>query len=161
MSGEILFDYDRETDTIEYTDRYCEIFGGTNVVLHAADAMKKSEHIDDADRRRIYAELEKLSPENPTLRSEVKLMTKYGSEEWFEIVLKAIFDEKEEYCDYIGKITNINRLKSESHALEKTSFPGLLNWIIQSTSFGRLWEQPDFAKTRCSVWLDDLGYRLL
>lgn len=25
MSGEILFDYDRETDTIEYTDRYCEI----------------------------------------------------------------------------------------------------------------------------------------
>lgn len=40
MSGEILFDYDRETDTIEYTDRYCEIFGGTNVVLHAADAMK-------------------------------------------------------------------------------------------------------------------------
>lgn len=78
MSGEILFDYDRETDTVEYTDRYCEIFGGTNVVLHAADAMKKSEHIDDADRRRIYAELEKLSPENPTLRSEVKLMTKYG-----------------------------------------------------------------------------------
>lgn len=129
MSGEILFDYDRETDTIEYTDRYCEIFGGTNVVLHAADAMKKSEHIDDADRRRIYAELEKLSPENPTLRSEVKLMTKYGSEEWFEIVLKAIFDEKEEYCDYIGKITNINRLKSESLHWKKQAFQDYLTGL--------------------------------
>ena len=129
MSGEILFDYDRETDTIEYTDRYCEIFGGTNVVLHAADAMKKSEHIDDADRRRIYAELEKLSPENPTLRLEVKLMTKYGSEEWFEIVLKAIFDEKEEYCDYIGKITNINRLKSESLHWKKQAFQDYLTGL--------------------------------
>ena len=56
-------------------------------------------------------------------------MTKYGSEEWFEIVLKAIFDEKEEYCDYIGKITNINRLKSESLHWKKQAFQDYLTGL--------------------------------
>lgn len=139
VSGEILFDYDRKTDTIEYTDRYCEIFGGNNVVLHAADAMKKSEHVAEEDRQRIYRELGNLSPEHPTLRTEVKLTTKYGSKEWFEIFLKAIFDDKEEYCNYIGKMTNIDRLKSESLHWKKQAYqdyltglynrPALEEWI--------------------------------
>ena len=42
---------------------------------------------------------------------------------------KAIFDEKEEYCDYIGKITNINRLKSESLHWKKQAFQDYLTGL--------------------------------
>lgn len=116
MSGDIFFDYDKKTDTLEYTEKYQEVFGGSTQILHAMDYF---DHTDQLERRQFDAirhKVHTLTPQNSVYRTELQLRTKSGAMEWFEVYIQANWDAENgnAFDGCIGKLTSIQQLKQES-----------------------------------------------
>ena len=124
IAGEILFDYDRQADTIEFTEKYQEVFGGNTHILHAHDYINHMDQCEPKAFQLIREAVHKLTPDSPVYRTEVQLRTKNGNWEWFEAYIQAIWNSENgsELTGCFGKITSIHQLKQES-----------LHWMQQAT----------------------------
>ncbi len=116
MSGEILFDYDRQSDSVEFTEKYQEVFSDSLRTLHARDHLRRAGQISPADLRRIEGELAALTPENALYRTEVQLTVRGGRRVWFELYMRSLWEgESGQVCTgYMGKLSSIDELKRES-----------------------------------------------
>lgn len=124
MSGDIYFDYDLQNDTIEFTEKYQEIFGGKLQVLHAIDYYEHCGQFQPGDFDRLRNAVRALTPQSPVLRTQLRMRTKNGTFEWFEVYIQAMWDSENggELIGCLGKLTSIHQLKEES-----------LHWKNQAT----------------------------
>lgn len=116
MSGEILFDYDRQSDSVEFTEKYQEVFGDNLRTLHASDHIHRAGQIAPEDLQRIEGELKALTPESALYRTEVQLTVRGGRRVWFELYMRSLWEgESGQVCTgYMGKLSSIDELKRES-----------------------------------------------
>ncbi|MCD2493001.1 diguanylate cyclase [Lacrimispora sp. NSJ-141] len=116
MADEILFTFDKNADTIEFTGKFTEVFREGPHVLHAADYFAHDERIEAKDLEEIKRDIQKITPESPVYSTEVNLLNGDGTREWYELYLRAIWDdgEDEKPSGYIGKLNSINVLKEEA-----------------------------------------------
>lgn len=116
MSGEILFDYDRQNDSVEFTEKYQEVFGDSLRILHASDHIHRAGQIFPEDLRRIERELQALTPENALYRTEVQLTVLGGQRVWFELYMRSLWEGgNDRLCTgYMGKLSSIDEFKRES-----------------------------------------------
>ncbi|MGI5893279.1 MAG: diguanylate cyclase domain-containing protein [Candidatus Merdivicinus sp.] len=137
MSGDILFDYDKKTDTLEYTEKYQEIFNGNIQIVHAADYFANTDQIDRQDFLRIKKAIRSLTPQNPIYRTEVQLRTKSGQKEWFEAYIQAAWDSEnsQDFIGCIGKLTSIHQLKAESLHWKQQAMHDYLTGLYNRQAF--------------------------
>lgn len=124
MSGDIYFDYDLQSDTMEFTEKYQEVFGGSLQIPHAAEYYAHCSQLQPGDYARIRDAILSLTPENPVCRTQLRMTTRSGNPEWFEIYIQAMWDTEREgqMISCLGKLTSIHQLKEES-----------LHWKNQAT----------------------------
>lgn len=116
MSGEILFTYETATDTIEFTEKYHEIFGYPTQFPKASENLKDSCLISHTDYHRLVKAVYKLTPEEPTCRLDIQMKLPNGTPIWFELYLQAQWDRDNgnEFTGCFGKLTSIHQFKQES-----------------------------------------------
>lgn len=124
LAGDIVFDYDRRTDSIQFSQKYGEAFGGSLQIQNLKQRIQDTQILSECDKKNILLAMEEITPESPNCRLELLLRTIDGSQKWFEVYLHGIFqyDNDLRYTGVLGKINDIHKAKME--ALQ----PGLFNW---------------------------------
>ena len=121
LSGDITFDYDAQTDVLTFSEKYAEMFGGSFQLSNALLTIQKTDKILKEDKQVIWEELEKLTPDDPVAKMEIRMETVDGNFEWFEVLINALWrnESTPECVSLIGKMVNINDMKLETSRLKK------------------------------------------
>ena len=116
MSGEILFSYDAASDTLEFTEKYQEVFGGETRIRRASSYLENSGRLSPEDCRELYRRVRQLTPESPACRMDLRLKNNNGEPVWFELFLQAQWDLQHggQLSGCFGKLASIHQLKQES-----------------------------------------------
>lgn len=121
LSGDIVFSYDVGTDVLEFSEKYHTLFGRDTRVSNARQRLAATDLVFDEDRSLIHARLGGLTPQYPRCRLELRLRTRSGAYEWFEVYAHALWDADAGYecVGYIGKLVNIHERKAEASLLRE------------------------------------------
>ncbi len=112
LSGELLFDFRRQTDAVDLNERFVKLFGGSCQVLHAADYFRHCDLMKEEDKKLLLEDLSKMTRENSRYEGEFLMKTKSGRWEWFSLIFHGLWGTAEDECaGYIGKMTSIHDLK--------------------------------------------------
>lgn len=123
ITDDILFRYNIETDIIELSRKYFEVFGREPVIENFKNSLRKNDslHIDDV--KKILISFGEAKEDLRKKELEVRIRNRDGNYEWFSLIYKVI-DEGGLYC--IGRLCNINKQKTEKKQLiEKSQIDGL------------------------------------
>ncbi len=117
LSGDIIFNYDAEADTLESSEKSYEAFGRDISIPRARRELLRSDLIHRDDRRTILSSLAAITPKHPRCRMELRIRTAGGAYEWFEVYVNALWDAESgiRRIGYLGKLTNINERKTEAN----------------------------------------------
>ena len=117
LSGDIIFNYDAEADTLESSEKSYEVFGRDISISRARRELLRSDLIHRDDRRTILSSLAAITPKHPRCRMELRIRTAGGAYEWFEVYVNALWDAESgiRRIGYLGKLTNINERKTEAN----------------------------------------------
>ena len=93
LSGEILIDYDSQNDILSFSGRYQDHFEGETVVSNAfhSDFLKGILYPQDSET--LNEAIIGISPSTPTLKVIVRLLTKRGWYEWYEVVVRTLWSD--------------------------------------------------------------------
>lgn len=121
MSGEIIFDYDGRTDTMQFSEKYVEIFGGNFQIPNMTPTLRTTKKVSEKDKEIIHRKLLSLTPAHPSGQMEIQIETASGDFEWFEVYINALWktEGNSECVGYIGKLTNIHMVKMETKRLRE------------------------------------------
>lgn len=121
LSGDITFDYDAQTDVLTFSEKYAEMFGGSFQLSNALQRIQETDIILKEDKKVIWEELKKLTPNRPVAKMEIQMETTSGDFEWFEVLINTLWrnESAPECVSLIGKMTNINDIKLETSRLKK------------------------------------------
>ncbi len=116
ISGEILFTYEAESDTTEFTEKYHEVFGGPTRIRHVGETFLREGKISESDLQRVSEAYLSLTQESPTRRLDIQMVPADGSPVWLELYLQAIWDSDNGnlLTGCYGKLTSIHQLKQET-----------------------------------------------
>lgn len=115
MSGDIVFNYDLQSDVIEFTENYQKIFGCDTKCHQFLQNLQQSGWIGQEEHALLQRTLKSLTPRNPKANIRLRLKTAGGGQEWFDIYVNALWDRETGLCaGYLGKIININDMKAEA-----------------------------------------------
>lgn len=116
MSGEILFSYDAASDTLEFTEKYQEVFGVETKIRSASSYLESCGHLSPEDCRELFRGIRQLTPDSPTLQMDLRLRKSDGKLVWFEAFLQAQWDFRHgnQFSGCFGKLTSIHQRKQES-----------------------------------------------
>nr|WP_294511535.1 diguanylate cyclase [uncultured Bilophila sp.] len=117
LSGDIIFNYDAKSDTLESSEKSYEAFGRDISIPRARRAILRSDLIHRDDRRTVLASLAAITPKRPRCRMELRIKTASGAYEWFEVYVNGLWDAESGIgrLGYLGKLTNINERKAEAN----------------------------------------------
>ena len=118
-SGDIVFEYSLSEDTVRFSEN-------ANLLLDCPVEMKgilhnklKYDFIYETDYKLLAEGLREITDSRQrTVRKMIRLKTRNGQYEWFELVARGVFaDEAREpvLTDVIGKLVNVNELKAEAN----------------------------------------------
>lgn len=133
MTKDIIFTYYRQSDTIEFSDRYKEIFHDETKYGNVKQAMAVDDRIRHSDRVKLFAKIDRLSLEDRAFHMELQLKVDGGKYLWYEIFVYSIWDEDnpDTFISLLGKLTDISKQKEEVNMWKQQasldSLTGLLN----------------------------------
>ena len=134
ISEDLPFEYDFETDTLSYTQKYREVFGHEPVIPHFRKRLREGEPIDPVSEgfREPFLALdaEKTSAEDAPERF---LPTSTGCKRWFALYSTNIQDSLGKPIKSVGALRDIDRQKREQLRLlgksRTDSMTGLYNKV--------------------------------
>ena len=163
LSGEVLIDYDLENDTLTFSGRFLDHFDGDTTILNAmASGFALNRYLYPGDRETLDAAIANTSGANPTMKINVRLLTKRGWYEWYEAVVRTLWAGKEPAACVraLGKLTNIDQAVRETCRLREQAtrdvLTGLLNRVETERCIKqRLLEGDDMGGALLYIDIDD------
>ena len=140
LSGEITFDYDVHTDVLQFSEKFEAIFNESFRMMHALETLRTSNMIYEDDKKVIEEKLKQLTPANNVRKFELRIKTKSGAYEWFEIWINGIFmaEESNACSNLIGKLTNVNESKLENDRLRQRAETDPLTGLYNRAAVKRM-----------------------
>lgn len=129
LSEDISFEYDFDTDTIQFADKYKTVFGSDAVITRFRERLSDNEFIDSLTDvfRKQFIDMESSSGDT----SQSRVDTSNNEYKWFSLYCMQINGENGEPVKALGIIRDIDRQKNEQlQLLDKSrvdSMTGLLN----------------------------------
>lgn len=121
LSGDIVFNYDINADTLECSEKFYEVFGKDVMIPQARGMLLHSPLLHKDDRKALFGQIAGISPQHPRCRTEIRLLTAAGVYEWFELYLNALWDADggARRIGYLGKLTNIHERRAQADLWRK------------------------------------------
>lgn len=163
LSGEVLIDYDRENDTLSFSGRFSDHFDGETTIRNAmSSGGALNRYLYPGDRETLDAAITNASRANPTLKMDVRLLTKRGWYEWYEAVIRTLWTGEGDgtFVRALGKLTNIDQAVRETCRLREQAtrdiLTGLLNRVETERCIKqRLLESEDVGSALLYIDIDD------
>lgn len=120
LSEDMIFSYDAAADTVSFTDKLCRVFGLPPHLAGASRRRPPGELTEALQSRPLAEKLKRLSPERPGLEADIRLPT-LGGRRWFHMIIHTLWEESRPglQIGFIGKLTNIDRIKEEASRWQK------------------------------------------
>ncbi len=162
LSGEVLLDYDAQSDAISFSERACEHFEGDIAARRVPMQEVIARYLYPQDKKTLTDALAGASAENAMVRLEIRLLTKHGWYEWYEVVARTLWDDDapSQCVRALGKLTNIDKSVRETCRLREQAtrdvLTGLLNrGEIERCIRQRIREDPDGQGALLYIDIDD------
>ncbi len=162
LSGEVLIDFDCEKDALTFSGRFSDHFDGETVVEAALRGEGVSRYLYPGDRETLESAIRAASAEAPTIKIDLRLLTKRGWYEWYEAVIRTLWSVETPYrCTRaLGKLTNIDQAVRETCRLREQAtrdvLTGLLNRVETERCIKqRLMEGDEVAGALLYIDIDD------
>ncbi|MBS6341271.1 MAG: diguanylate cyclase [Eubacterium limosum] len=133
LSDELIFEYDLRTDKLVFSDRFQILTGKDPVFPQISRILSDASLVNAEDYSRLYRMLERVTPNRPTCKAELRINLDGQGFQWYQVYLYPIWDmEFEPVCvSYIGKLINVEETKQRNLMLKKEAesdpLTGLLN----------------------------------
>ncbi len=162
LSGEVLIDYDCGRDVLIFSGRFSDHFDGETVVENAVGGESADRYLYPGDREVLEDAVHAISPETPTIKVDLRLLTKRGWYEWYEVVIRTLWSgEAPDRCiRALGKLTNIDQAVRETCRLREQAtrdvLTGLLNRVeTERRITQRLMEGDEVSGALLYIDIDD------
>ncbi|MFX0115784.1 MAG: PAS domain S-box protein, partial [Candidatus Hodarchaeota archaeon] len=96
---------------------YCRYFEKTRGQLLGTSIFQ---FIVKEDQKVLQSQISSLSPENPVIRNEHRILSPEGEERWQHFTVRMIFDEKGSFFEYQGVGRDITEQKRVEEALQQS-----------------------------------------
>lgn len=161
LTDEILFDYDVDSDTLTFSEKFKSVFGGDPIIRNVAGKNGVLDFFEKEDAKQL-AELPKIiTPKNPVVKLRLRARTRKDGLRWFELTIKSLWssDTIPQYLGSLGKIADVDEEMRENHLLkekaEKDSLTGIYNrGTLQRVIKEKLKESPRELNALLFVDLD-------
>lgn len=121
LSDDILFEYNIETDYMEFSPLFTALTGRYSRISKFTSAISEEEIIHTADLPAMRMFLEKATLGDAEEGVEFRFKTSQGEFIWHRVKTKIIFDENGKPSRMIGKAYNIDKQKKEMQRLTDKS----------------------------------------
>lgn len=161
LAGEVLIDYDVENDALSFTGRFSDHFDGDYGRKTAPADEVMSRYLYPGDRATFDQAIASASANKPTIKTEVRLITKRGWYEWYEVIIRTLWSEDGSRCvRALGKLTNVDQVVRETSRLREQAtrdgVTGLLNRVETERSIKqRLAEGDDVGGALLYIDIDN------
>lgn len=143
LSEDMIFTYNALFDSMEFSEKFCKVF---QVAAYVNDFSKHplSQRIFYPEE---YEELRKkrrgLTWAVPEMEMDLRLPLPNGSRPWFHLVIHTINDKNDRTRElgYVGKLTNINRIKKEATEWQKRANTDALTQLYNRAGAHILFEE--------------------
>lgn len=143
LSEDMIFTYNALFDSMEFSEKFCKIF---QVPAYLNEFSKRP-----IPNRTFYPEeLEELRKKRrsltwavPEMEMDLRLPLPNGSRPWFHLVLHTLNDRNDRTRElgYVGKLTNINRIKKEATEWQKRANTDALTQLYNRAGAHILFEE--------------------
>ncbi len=161
LSGEVLIEYDCQSDTLSFSGRFADHFDGEPVLAGALAGEEVSRYLYPGDRETLKAAVLAASAASPTIKLDLRLLTMRGWYEWYEVVVRTLWSGESGGCvRALGKLTNIDQAVRETSRLREQAtrdvLTGLFNRVETERSIKqRLMESEDVGGALLYIDIDD------
>lgn len=143
LSEDMIFTYNALFDSMEFSEKFCKVFQ----VPAYVNAYSKRPLSERTFYPEEYEELMKkrrgLTWAVPEMEMDLRLPLPSGSRPWFHLVIHAINDKNDRTRElgYVGKLTNINRIKKEATEWQKRANTDALTQLYNRAGAHILFEE--------------------
>jgi putative two-component system response regulator len=162
LSGEVLLDYEFESDTLSFSGRFSDHFDGDTVLHHPLSDEALGHYVYPGDREALENAIRGASQGNPTIKIDLRLLTTRGWYEWYEGVVRTLWSSEGtgKCVRALGKLTNIDQAVRETCRLREQAtrdvLTGLLNRVETERCIKqRLMESEDVGGALLYIDIDD------
>ncbi len=121
FSEDMVFTYNAIFDSIEFSEKLCRVFR-VPAYLKEYSHRRPSERVFYPEEFRTLREKQsRLSWAVPEMEMDLRLPLPDGTRPWFHLILHLLTDREDRTRElgYVGKLTNINRIKREATEWQK------------------------------------------
>ncbi len=117
ISNDILFEYDVATDVLECSYKLKKLLHRSPVIDNAIEAITYSELVDHRDVPIILENVSNALAGKRTNIFDFRLKNDRGDDVWYTATFTTIYNHAGEATRFIGKLTNVDRIKREKTRL--------------------------------------------
>ena len=154
LSEDMIFTYNVLFDSMEFSEKFCKVF---QVPAYVNDYSKRPmpertfypEEYEELCRKR-----QTLTWAVPEMEMDLRLPLPDGGHPWFHLVLHILSDRNDRTRElgYVGKLTNINRIKKEATEWQKRANTDVLTQLYNRAGAHILFEE--LRQESCQTPLD-------
>ena len=150
LSNEVLFEYDKNTDTIVFSERCEEEFGIPTIITDFMNSFYKYGKLSKESIDELVKLVMDTKPTEPIFKKKNLLKLADGSEQWYEIIARTMWiedgDESKLY-GVIGRISNIHNQTIQTEKFQKLaqrdSLTNLYNRVVAKENISRILESDE------------------
>ena len=121
LSEDMIFTYNALTDAMEFSEKFCKVFQFPPYMTDYQKFLVPSRLFYPEEYKALQQKYTQLSWEHPEMEMDLRLPLPSGSRSWFHLVLHLLTDrtDRSRELGFVGKLTNINRIKKEATEWQK------------------------------------------
>jgi len=122
---DILFEYDRKTDSLLFEERFQNIFNRDIKFKDVQNTLLEDSIFPEESKTAVRELMEFMAAPEQSIRRQLQMRSGDGTCMWYEIYLYALWEREEgqQVCEHImGKLTNIEKLKKEAAVWQEKAF---------------------------------------
>lgn len=116
FSEDMVFTYNALFGSMEFNEKLCKMFQVPSYINDYKMQEPPRRIFFPEEYKQLMEKRRRLNWTSPEMEMDLRLLLPNGNYLWFHLVLRVLLDQKEHTRElgYIGKLVNINRIKSEA-----------------------------------------------
>lgn len=143
LSEDMVFTYNQRFDFMEFSEKFCRVFQIPAYISEYSKCRPSARTFYPEEYEALVQRRNRLTWAVPEMEMDLRLPLPDGTRPWFHLVLHVILDQRDRTRElgYVGKLTNINRIKREATEWQKRANTDALTQLYNRAGTHILFEE--------------------
>lgn len=143
LSEDMVFTYNQLFDSMEFSEKFCRVFQVPAYISEYSKYRPSARTFYPEEYEALIQCRNRLTWAVPEMEMDLRLPLPDGTRPWFHLVLHVILDHRDRTRElgYVGKLTNINRIKREATEWQKRANTDALTQLYNRAGAHILFEE--------------------